>query len=316
MSAPTVVKHYTDAGVPELSGIEGSLCVLLDYLLTLCDWETVWNGVGKRVYRPKTGLRHFLRVDDSTARGSSATRIAMMQSYESMSDVDTGLGLLGTTYVRKSGTADTVARPWSFIGDGRFFHLFIHYGSTSASIGPESECGWYCWGEGIAAPGETDFTVLMGGRDAYASATADISYAGFLQNPAAITGTGSSYCQVSKNNAGTTSAYYFGLIGNGGPCRQEAVIGGVGPVYPFKGRLMYARPYIPDDVVYDIRGYIPGLYNPIVQGAAGSGLSNRQIVIQDDKSLLIFRIRISSNCSANTLYLGWVAIDIGEGFRA
>lgn len=239
----------------------------------------------------------------------------MMQSYETVFDIDNASGLLGTTYVKKSMSADSTVRPWSFIGNGTFFHLFIHYATTVAGLGPESECGWYAWGDGIPSTGESEFTVMLGGRDGYSNATADVSYAGFMQNPAATTGTGASYCQVSRNNAGDSTAYNFGFIPNGGPGRQEAVMGGAGPVYPYKGRLMYARPYVPDSVVYDIRGYVPGVYNPIISSTS-SGLSNKLVVTQGTVSLMLFRIRISTNCGvANSVYLGWVGIDIGEGFK-
>lgn len=85
-----------------------------------------FSGTNKAVYRSAdvTGTRMSLRVDDT---GTTNARVV---GYESMTDVDTGLGpfptaaqLSGGRYWPKSGAANTTARPWTIVGDGKTFFL-------------------------------------------------------------------------------------------------------------------------------------------------------------------------------------------------
>jgi hypothetical protein len=95
-------------------------------------WDKPFAGTNKGVYRSPevTGTRLYLRVDDANPKADT-NKTALMRGYETMTDVDTGVGLFPTVaqmvdgvYFWKSGTSDSVARPWVLVGDGFEFHLF------------------------------------------------------------------------------------------------------------------------------------------------------------------------------------------------
>lgn len=98
-----------------------------------------FTGTNKAAYQSiasgSTGL--YLRVDDALAQ---YTRV---RGYESMTDVDTGLGPFptvaqmanGLTWM-KSSTADATARPWLLIGDEKLFYLFVLNFAAYSSYAP------------------------------------------------------------------------------------------------------------------------------------------------------------------------------------
>ena len=89
-------------------------------------WTRPFTGTDKAVYRNSTAgglLGVYYRVDD--ADGQDARIIG----YESMTDVDTGLGpmptevqVTGGGYWRNSNSADTTARPWTLVADEGLFY--------------------------------------------------------------------------------------------------------------------------------------------------------------------------------------------------
>ncbi|MEG0920320.1 MAG: hypothetical protein RSD57_16245 [Comamonas sp.] len=91
-------------------------------------WEEVFSKTNVSVFRSTdvTGSRFFLRVDDT---GTTAARV---MAYESMTDVDTGLGAFPTPaqsngggYWHKSGVANAVAVRWKMFADSRFLALAV-----------------------------------------------------------------------------------------------------------------------------------------------------------------------------------------------
>ena len=99
-------------------------------------WEKVYTGTNKAVYRSLdvTGPRHYLRVDDTGAT------FARVRGYESMTDIDTGVGpfptdaqMSGGGYWHKSTVASAAAVRWKVLGDEKMFVLAVAAGSTIAS---------------------------------------------------------------------------------------------------------------------------------------------------------------------------------------
>lgn len=89
-------------------------------------WEKAFAGVNKAVYRSlapeSTGF--YLRVDDATAA------YARVVGYESMTDIDTGVGafptaaqVAGGAYWRKSYGGTTTSRDWTLIADDKAFYI-------------------------------------------------------------------------------------------------------------------------------------------------------------------------------------------------
>ena len=127
MSAATVLTSAM-SGVPALSGSGGSLAALFRYIAPILGWSIEFdNGTDIIVIRPQSyrgGQALFYRIDDRAARGGAAPRVAEVRAYESMSDINTGAGLVGPAYIQKSPTADTVSCPYTVAGDayGCFFN--------------------------------------------------------------------------------------------------------------------------------------------------------------------------------------------------
>lgn len=107
----------------------------------------------------------WARIDDS------AGRFARLRAYESMTDIDTGVGptptdvqLAGGLYVGKSDAASSALRRWIVVASDKFVMLLVaHYGGYINDYAP------FCWG---------DFPSLKAG-DAYnflvAADTSDLS---------------------------------------------------------------------------------------------------------------------------------------------
>ena len=99
-------------------------------------WLKPFSGTNKAVYKsndPASSGMYF-RVDDS------ATTVARVVGYESMTDVDTGLGPFPTTaqmsgggYWGKSNVASATAVAWQLVGDSRIVYHAIQAGYSSSS---------------------------------------------------------------------------------------------------------------------------------------------------------------------------------------
>lgn len=131
-------KNWNDVGAPSLTPTAGSLIAVLDWALdvgTATYWEKVYTGTNVAVYRSKTGIRPYLRVDDSRGEGAS------LRMYETMTDVNTGTNPVpnGTNQsvsnfrVMKCDLAENNAHAWHIVGDSEFFALAIN-GDESYSI--------------------------------------------------------------------------------------------------------------------------------------------------------------------------------------
>ena len=91
-------------------------------------WAETYTSGGTSVFKPSvveaTGM--LLRVDDT------GTTNARVRGFESMTDVNTGVGpipldsqVAGGLYWPKSGAASGAARPWYLVGDARGFYLAL-----------------------------------------------------------------------------------------------------------------------------------------------------------------------------------------------
>ena len=106
----------------------GSITGTVSFRQAPLGWTKPHSATNLAAYRPSvpeaTGC--LLRVDDTAAT------IARVVGYESMTDVNTGMGLFPTAAQisggmawPKSNTADATARPWAIFGDGQFFAIYV-----------------------------------------------------------------------------------------------------------------------------------------------------------------------------------------------
>lgn len=141
---PTIFRS-TDPGAPILTGQAGSFAALLDAVLVSgygvggefkapLGWVRAFTDGSKRAYRNSIsdgGTGMYWRVDDSNAQ------YALCSAFHSMTTIDAGVDGFGGTLNAwgKSTTANTTARAWYVVGNGRTVYLFINNGNRSAFTG-------------------------------------------------------------------------------------------------------------------------------------------------------------------------------------
>ncbi len=145
---------FAAPGVPD-----GAATGSISAKLAPAGWEKVFSGTSVAAYRSldPESTRMFLRVDDSNPTN------ARVVGYESMSDVNTGVGpfpnaaqISGGGWWPKADTANATARAWTLVADARGFVLHTH--TATGSPGISGAVWWF-----------GDFASLKSG-DAYACA--------------------------------------------------------------------------------------------------------------------------------------------------
>lgn len=211
-----------------------------------------FTGTNKAVYRSDdlSGSRLYFRVVDST------TTYATVMGYETMSDVDTGTGLFPSAarYLIKSSAANSTARAWKLIGDGRLFYLIITTGAdvyrdamafgdiNSFKAGDAYGC-WLCCGTVSSSYANGKLHTSTGGSDLARSYTQTGS-------PIAITRYSHNISTITYGSAGAT---YPNPVDNS----------------------FHAWPIEIWESTTVLRGVCPGIYNPI---HAFAGLADETLI--------------------------------------
>jgi hypothetical protein len=171
MGAPTIYR-WDDADAPVLSGTPGSLINLLRKCLVegygskaAAGWSMPFISVDEitAVFRGNAVAsfgRFFKFIDDSNG--------TKMCGYETMSDIDNGLGRIpggnsstSYKYIYKSTSADGSMRPWVMIADSCCFYIYTRYSTTDGSYGPQDNTGRLCF-VGDMLPTDPANTFLSG----------------------------------------------------------------------------------------------------------------------------------------------------------
>lgn len=136
------------------------------------DWSKPFSGTGLAAYRSNvvTGTRLYLRINDNNP-DANTYKTAKMVGYETMSDINTGVGPFPTVaqyasgmWINKSNLAAGVAVPWMLIGDGYSFYFFntpnttyagyrIYYFGDFASFMQSDPYGCFLSGDQASNPG-------------------------------------------------------------------------------------------------------------------------------------------------------------------
>jgi hypothetical protein len=163
--------HYTFvvSGTPATPGTGSPLY----YKTPAGGWTKPFSGSNLAAYKQASGTMGFYtRIDDT---GSVTCRIL---NYETMSDVNTGTQPIPTTaqlsgglWGVKSNAADSSARPWLLITNGKLIHLFMN---TNAST-TQPQVSFNSWGDFVSyKAGDNYAFYAMGGI------TATLSSGNFL----------------------------------------------------------------------------------------------------------------------------------------
>ena len=128
-------------------------------------WEKLYTGTNKAVYRSThvQSAKHCLRVDDT---GTMSARVI---GYETMTDVDSGVGpfptavqLSGGGYVHKSTSANTTAVGYAFAADPRIVYWCPMPGTAWGSADSYAVANVRGFGDPIAlAPGGDAWVTLL-----------------------------------------------------------------------------------------------------------------------------------------------------------
>lgn len=115
---------------------DGAVTGSISFKMAGLGWEEVFSKTNVSVFRPTDprGTRMYYRIDDS-----SQTQ-AVVRMYESMTDVDTGVGVTPTAssgfYWTKKGDTGTAGAYWLLIGDAQgFYYTCSPYGTSSQAFG-------------------------------------------------------------------------------------------------------------------------------------------------------------------------------------
>ena len=250
-------------------------------------WERVYTGTNKSVYRAPEGNRLYLRVDDSNAQ------YALVNAYETMSDVDTGTNGTTAVYWKKSDAASTATREWYLFGNRKTFYLFAAWDSSYLTyhIG-------YAFGEMKSLKaGDNWNTILIG----YTSNPSSLWTATSFYN---TSGANTSGQYLMRNSAGIAGAITFYKI-SASPNSYFGSGGGLSYPNPSNnGMELVPVEVIEASNVY--RGRLYGLLNTmeVIPGATFN--SGDRTVVIDGRPFMAMKIGLTGGSAYNL----WV--DIGE----
>ena len=274
----SIVKRVTTTAgsssltIPVTGFADGAVPGSLSTRVAPAGWEEPFTGTGVGVFRSTVvgpgSTRFYYRVNDATSGGSTAE----FRGFESMSDVDTGIGPFPTV-AQDDGQgihffrADSATpRPWCAIADGRTLYLILGYNSTPLGAGR-------AWGDITPyASSDTFCAFTIGGNASYGYLT-NINNTHYVPRVAAGTGTA---------QTGTRRSL-FGLSGEANTYPS-----------PIDGGMVFSRPVLVNEGTTGIRGEMRGMMtcsaNPIPSGSlftimtTVSGVSGRVCVVSDGSS--------------------------------
>jgi hypothetical protein len=245
----------TSTSAPALTGQVGTLIAVLDYCLTDATygvgWTKVYSATNQAAYRSPAGTNQFyLFVDDTS------TTNATMRAYESMTSISAGTGAFPTTaqranalYFYKSTSADTTARSWYFISNGKIFYL----------VAPNT--GGMIFGDFVSYKASDAYnTVLLGNATSSASST---SIAMASTNATVSTAGGSCYIPRAYTQLGSSLA--SNIVGDYTKSAGASYYGNGGAAYPdpITGGLLLSPMWVSEPSAAAVRGILPGFWAPL-----------------------------------------------------
>lgn len=260
MSLIPTVYRSTDPGAPVLSGTAGSFAALMDAVLVSgygtgpdakpgLGWVRAFSDGHKRAYQNSLadgGTGMFWRIDDSNAQW------VVSAGFHTMSDIDSGVdGFASMSGWGKSITANTTAREWVVVGNGRSVYVFIKTGWVYT---PSQRWMGYFIGDYECFSKSYQFNFALSQGQA-ATVTTGQASGGILVGDSRY-----GMLRAARDMAGSTLSIH--MIPSSPFLSRASIIGGGGYVYPYPptgGALLFR-------VVYSIGGYpfamLPGLWAP------------------------------------------------------
>lgn len=253
-------------------------------IVTSAGWTKPYSDTYAAAYRPASGTRHYLKIDDGVSSNYSA-----LNGYEAMTGINTGTNLFPTAaqfsnlYMFKSSTSDTTARPWLVIASESWVHVWVGRALTTAGDYASSTT-WnpaFFFGDySSMMAGDAYNSVLIGSN----SSTTVGCYMGRHSTSTAITAhfLSRSYTQA----VGAINCAKHGWYGESTPSTIGADTSVAYP-NPVTGGLLMAKVYLAE--ANYARGILPNLYAPSGNLAGNPGdtftgrgsLSGKTFILMD-----------------------------------
>lgn len=234
-------------------------------------WVKLFSGVNKAVYKPAPADASgcVVRIDDTAAR------YARMRAYESMTDVDTGIGptptdaqLSGGLYIPKSPEANATARRWVVAASDRF----VHFAATSGAAQYPEDYASVAFGDfpSLKAGDAYNFIVVGDTID-----TSGIGSPGYNNSLHKAYGFNGAYVVRSYVQSGGAIPAYLYKPGMMGDVWSGSPSSAAGP-NPISNTIDICPTLFLEGASYNgnRRGEIPGLYG--IPHNLGTGFDNRQ----------------------------------------
>ncbi len=304
------IYRSTDASAPVLSGTVGALLTVLDAVLvngygskTAAGWTIAYTGTNLRQYQMAAGGTSCQLYINDAGPGAGGAREARINGFKTGSAIGTGTGQFpstaqqaapsGAVVVRKSTTADSTARAWTIIADGRTFYMFVETGDFTGPL----MCMAWMFGDFISySSTDTSNCIIIGRNIENSSAFAalnNISFTGtnlyeafglfsYMSSTGLSNALSGHYVCANFTNTGTSIN-----VGKHSDQTKMGVSGGGGMMMGYQGRwtdagsgtsgatwtTQFSYPNGPDNGVYIapvwihhngfVRGYLRGLWNPL-----------------------------------------------------
>ncbi len=136
---------------------DGAVTGTVTFKIAPLGWEEVYSKTNVSVFRPTdpASSRPYYRIDDSN------TTYAIVQMYESMTDVDTGTNGTPERYWAGRTSAVATASAWVFAGDSRGMHYAVAPNATGATDFKYTMVVWYFGDQVSDKSGDAYPAVLM-----------------------------------------------------------------------------------------------------------------------------------------------------------
>lgn len=258
------VRFYasTDSGAPTLSGTAGALIAVLKACLVdgygskaSSGWTQEFSGTNIAVFRPPSGTRMRLRVNDTD---SSDARV---RGYEAMSDVNTGTGLFptdvqanGGSYMHKSSAGGT-PRGWVLVADQKRFILIVAQSAATVDASSSLGQGLFFGDVKSAKSGDAYHCFINAGL---ASGASNSAFGAVNNGPSGLSAAGGHFLARSYTQVGgAVSASKHTDVAK---TNNTLVLGTGGVTYPdpITGGILVASIYVAEPG--NVRGVLPGVW--------------------------------------------------------
>jgi len=306
------VRYYRwdDTSAPTLNNAAGSLVTLLDAVLVngygskaAAGWAIAFTGTNKRVYRAASGVRPYIRFDDTLTTVCQGVRLA-----EAMTDVDTITSnpcptttqiSNGTSCIYKS--ANSTNRPWLVVSNETYFILYIgHDNTTAEGLASTTAKNIYAFGDYFSyLPGDAFNSIFISNisNTAVASSMCDVSAsAQALAGHYALRAADQTTLSVQYSKACDARALNLSSFGGTGNFTYPD---------PITGGLLMSPLYLTQPTQTLVRGKLPGLWavlhnlpgNPGDTFTGAGALSGKTFLLLDGANSSSARRRIAVEIS-------------------